>query len=128
MEDKYLAGLFDGEGCVQIFKTTYLKKGKKRPYTFNVIRMELSMTDEETVKRFHEATGYGTVRLIHKNQEPGSKPHYKDQWRWRSSHRQCFELAKRLIPYAYTKRKLLQKIIDHYTKGDHAKDGSKRED
>ena len=52
MEDKYLAGLFDGEGCVQIFKTTYLKKGKKRPYTFNVIRMELSMTDEETVKRF----------------------------------------------------------------------------
>jgi hypothetical protein len=60
----WAAGLFDGEGSV-----TYKKyKEKKRNGTYNCwrIAMEVSMTDEPTIRVLHDILKVGTVN---KNQE-----------------------------------------------------------
>ncbi len=56
----YIAGLFDGEGCV-----TCKKKPTKRPdrkgkiYNQWYIRCEISMTDKEVISWLHETLGFG---------------------------------------------------------------------
>ena len=56
----YIAGLFDGEGCV-----TYKKyKEKKRNGVYNCwrINMEIAMTDQNVIELVHETLMVGTVR------------------------------------------------------------------
>ena len=111
----YLAGLFDGEGCVD-YKQRYSTKRKNRPRRYKVwrISLEMSMTDETVIRWVHEITGVGTVRLNVKNKSPSSKPHWKDQWRWRCSHRDALTIAKVMWPFAIVKLHKLEQIIDHY--------------
>ena len=42
--------------------------------------------------------------------EPGRLP----QWRWSTSFHGARQVAKLFLPYAKTKKKVLQKIVDHY--------------
>jgi len=111
----YLTGLFDGEGCVT-YKQYVDRKRKDRPRRYKVwrIALEMSMTDEGVIRWVHEVTGVGTVRLNVKNKSPSSKPHWKDQWRWRCSHRDALKIAKIMWPYAIVKLHKLEQIIDHY--------------
>jgi len=111
----YLAGLFDGEGHVQ-YKQYVDAKRKDRPKRYKVwrISLEMSMTNEEVIRWVHEITGVGTVRLNVKNKSPSSKPHWKDQWRWRCSHRDALTIAKVMWPFAIVKLHKLEQIIDHY--------------
>lgn len=109
----YLAGLFDGEGCAQ-FKRRMETKRKGKRYNCMIISLELSMTDEKTVRHIHDKVKVGTVHLNRKNKSPSGKPHYKDQYRWRCSHRDANFVAKLLYPYAITKKDILAKIISHY--------------
>ena len=76
----YLAGLFDGEGCV-IYKQYLDSKRKNRPKRYKVwrIALEMSMTDEPVIRWVHELVKCGTVKLNIKNKSPSSKPHWKDQ-------------------------------------------------
>ena len=50
MEEKiiYLAGLFDGEGCVTYKQRLEHRKGKPRPYLYWQIRLEINMIDKDT--------------------------------------------------------------------------------
>ena len=111
----YLAGLFDGEGHVQ-YKQYWDVKRKDRPKQYKVwrIALEMSMTDEPIIRWVHEILKCGTVRLNIKNKSPSSKPHWKDQWRWRCSHRDAYQVAKLVWPYAQVKLHKLEQIIDHY--------------
>ena len=111
----YIAGLFDGEGCVT-YKQYWDVKRKNRPRRYKVwrIAMEMSMTDEPVIRWVHELVKCGTVRLNVKNKSPSSKPYYKDQWRWRCTHRDAYQIAKILWPYAQVKLPKLEQIIDHY--------------
>ena len=111
----YLAGLFDGEGHVQ-YKQYWDVKRKDRPKQYKVwrIALEMSMTDEPIIRWVHEILKCGTVRLNIKNKSPSSKPHYKDQWRWRCSHRDALYVAKIFWPFAQVKLHKLEQIIDHY--------------
>ena len=111
----YLTGLFDGEGCVT-YKQYFDRKRKDRPKRYKTwrIALEMSMTDEGVIRWVHEVTGVGTVRLNVKNKSPSSKPHWKDQWRWRCSHREALKIAKLMWPYAIVKLHKLEQIIDHY--------------
>ena len=106
----YLAGLFDGEGSV-MYKQ-YIEKRKNRPNPMKCwrIRLDVAMTDKETIKYIYDTLDIGwwgprTVR-------PGRKP----QWRWSTSFRGANKVAKMFLPYAKTKREVLQKIVDHYDK------------
>ena len=114
-EAAYMAGLFDGEGHVQ-YKQYVDTKRKDRPKRYKVwrISLEMSMTDEDVIRWVHEITGVGTVRLNVKNKSPSSKPHWKNQWRWRCSHRDALKIAKIMWPFAQVKLHKLEQIIDHY--------------
>ena len=114
-EIAYLAGLFDGEGCVQ-YKQRMETKRRNRPRRYKcwMVTLEMSMTDEDAVRWFHKIIKVGTVRLHAKNKSPSSKPHWKNQWRWRCPHRDALKVANLLLPYARVKRKKLQQIINHY--------------
>ena len=111
----YLTGLFDGEGCV-IYKQYLDSKRKNRPKRYKVwrIALEMSMTDEPVIRWVHELVKCGTVKLNIKNKSPSSKPHWKDQWRWRCSHRDAYQIAKLMWPFAQVKLHKLEQIIDHY--------------
>ena len=60
----YIAGLFDGEGCVQ-YKQYWDSKRKDRPRRYKVwrISMEMSMTDEMVIRWVHEILDVGTVKV-----------------------------------------------------------------
>ena len=111
----YLAGLFDGEGSIQC-KQYLDTKRKDRPRRYKVWRivMEMSMTDEMVIRWVHDTLKVGTVNLNVKNKSPSSKSHWKDQWRWRCSHRDAYKVAKLIWPYAQVKLHKLEQIIDHY--------------
>ena len=85
----WAAGLFDGEGSV-----TYKKyKEKKRNGTYDCwrIAMEVSMTDEPTIRVLHDILKVGTV-----NKKPRDKTGHKMQWRWRCVFRDAYFFAIRI--------------------------------
>ena len=116
----YMAGLFDGEGCVQFKKRIEtkgrLKSGKIKRSNSTIITLEISMTDLPIIRWIHKILKVGAVNLNIKNKSPSSKPHWKDQLRWRCGYRDALNVAKLLIPHARVKRKKLQQIIKHYDK------------
>ena len=111
----YLAGLFDGEGCVQ-YKQYWDVKRKNRPKRYKVwrISLEMSMTDQPVMNWVFGFVKCGSLRLNIKNKSPSAKPHYKNQWRWRCTHRDAYKVAKLMWPYAQVKLHKLEQIIDHY--------------
>ena len=117
LELAYIAGLFDGEGCAYFVKKLQAKR-KNRPRRYRALRLEctVSMTDMDVVRWMHKTLKIGKVYLNIKNKSPSSKPHWKDQLRWRCYHQDAYKFAKLIISYTHVKRKKLQKIIDHYDK------------
>ena len=79
--DKYLAGLFDGEGCVTYSNPLKLRKGKKKAYPTWNIRLEIAMTCKKTIQFAFDNFGCG-----HMNFRPRAAHQTMDQWRWRCSH------------------------------------------
>ena len=112
----YMAGLFDGEGSVDYKKRFHKRKNKPRAYWYQCITCEMAMTDKPVMVWFHENIQLGVLRILIKSKQAGGKPHHKDQWRWRCTHRDAYKFAKLIIPYARVKRKKLQQIINHYDK------------
>lgn len=77
----WAAGLFEGEGCL-----TTSVGGSGLP----LIRLQLAMTDEDTVRRFHKAVGgLGTIRFIDRK-----RPDRQNLWSWQTSQ---FEHAQAVV-------------------------------
>ena len=57
----YIAGLFDGEGCITYKQYMRKRKGQKKAYPTWSIRMEIAMTDKSILVWLHEVLGVGTV-------------------------------------------------------------------
>jgi len=110
----YLAGLFDGEGCVQFHRRYRRVRAKKKPYNALTCTLDIAMTDKATIEYVKKITGFGSVCKRIKNKSPSSKSHWKDQWRWNVSHRQAYEIAKHIAPFAVTKQEKLLEIVNHY--------------
>ncbi len=66
----WAAGLFEGEGCITIGRSTS-----------DIIypRLQLAMNDEDIVRRFHSIVGVGTVYF-----KPSKNPKHGDTWVWRT--------------------------------------------
>ena len=107
----YIAGLFDGEGCVSYKQYMRKRPHNKKPYPTWQIKLEIAMTDRSILIWILEVLGVGTV--THKRYH--TRPNYKKQWRWRCSHHDAFLVCCMLFPYAHVKLDKIQKIIDHYT-------------
>ena len=104
----YIAGLFDGEGCVSYKQYMRKRKGAKKAYPTWQIRLEIAMTDQSVLRWVHDVLKVGRVNT--RKVRPGRKK----QWRWRCSHRDAFYVSCLLWPYLHTKLEKTNKIIDHY--------------
>ena len=109
----YIAGLFDGEGCVSYKQYDRKSPHNKRAYPTWSIRLEISMTDQSVLKWIHEILKVGTVNP--KRYKTKYTLGWKKQWRWRCQHREAYYVARLLWPYAHVKLDKIQKIIDHYS-------------
>jgi hypothetical protein len=108
----YIAGLFDGEGCV----TCKQKKTKRKDrggkiYNQWYIRCEIAMTDKHVIEWIHEVLGFGWCAEKKYNTRP---KHYKRQWRWSCGYQDALVFAKIIWPYVQVKVHAIEKIIDHY--------------
>ena len=107
----YIAGLFDGEGCVTC-KQKKTKRADRGGKIYNqwYIRCEISMTDKAVIDWLHETLGFGWSAEKRYN----NKPKYKKQWRWCCGYRDALTFAKLVWPFAQVKLHKLEQIIDHY--------------
>ena len=111
-EAAYIAGLFDGEGCVSYKQYDRKRKNNKKAYPTWQIRLEIAMTEKSILKWVCNVTGVGTV--TEKRYKTDYTVGWKKQWRWRCSHRDAFYVSCVMWPFAHVKLDKLQKIIDHY--------------
>jgi len=113
-EIAYIAGLFDGEGCVSYKQ--YMRKRPHNPKAYPTwqIKLEIAMTEKSILVWLCEVLGVGTVTP--KKYKTKYTLGWKKQWRWRCSHRDAFMVCCAMFPYAHVKLGKIQKIIDHYSK------------
>src|SRR5512144_216512 len=94
--DAWLAGLFEGEGCFFINDVKKVENGRHYKYP----AASLKMTDEDVVRRFHKAVGFGSVSFVKKR-----LAHWKNGWSWRcNGFSEVEALFKRLAPYLGARR------------------------
>ena len=110
---QYIAGLFDGEGCITTSVVKKYNPVMKKRYPCTSIRMEISNTD------------FGLIRLCKKHFNEGHiiniKPRkrgYLPQQRWQLTHRQVEKVLKKLLPYLHNKAKIkkAREVLKHYEK------------
>ena len=115
----YIAGLFDGEGCVQVKRYTEKKKKHKGPgyRTTKVwrVNMEIAMTDESVIYWVHDILKVGSVRVKPRKglRKDGTK--YLMQWKWRCTFRDCYYVCKLIWPDAKVKLSKIEQVIDYYS-------------
>ena len=115
----YMAGLFDGEGCITYTKRRQKKAGNKKHYNFWNIRCEISMTDKYVMEWLYKILEFGSFT---ERKPIKSWKGKKTQWRWRCSHREALIFAKLIWPYAQVKLHKIEQIIDHYTPAEPSAD------
>lgn len=116
----YIAGLFDGEGSINIRRAFEKKKNhKKNGYRMSNsmrISMEITMTDRSVLIWLHEVLEVGTLRPKKvKGKRTDGTPYLK-QYKWRCVFRDAFKVCCLLFPYAHTKLGKITQVIEHYTK------------
>jgi len=109
----YIAGLFDGEGCVSYKQYMRKRTNNKKAYPTWQIRLEIAMTDKSVLVWLNEILGVGTVG--EKRYKTKYTKGWKKQWRWRCSHRDAFYVCCLIWPWSHVKLPDIQKIIQHYT-------------
>ena len=109
-EAAYIAGLFDGEGCVTC-KQKPTKRSDRGGKVYNqwYIRCEIALTDKDVITGIHETLGFGWS-----NEKKNKGTPKKQWWRWACGHRDALKFAKLMWPYAQVKLHKLEQIIDHY--------------
>jgi hypothetical protein len=89
MDDAWLAGLYEGEGCLC---------RRSDGYGYELV---IAMTDEDVVRRVLRVAGHGTVTRIASPSRKGWKP----LWRWRVGKRDEVRLVvDRLLPWMGDRR------------------------
>lgn len=92
-EIAWAAGLFEGEGCF----TVSTSNGKYRQ-----ARVKLRSTDEDVVRRFHQAIGLGTVREDSYFKRSNG---YKTQWEWYARSAEVVQVIDMLLPWMCSRRR-----------------------
>ena len=106
----YIAGLFDGEGCVTCKqKPTKRKDRGGKVYNQWYIRCEIALPDKDVITGIHETLGFGWS-----NEKINKGTPKKRWWRWACGHRDALTFAKLMWPYTQVQLHQLESIIDHY--------------
>ena len=121
----YIAGLFDGEGCITTSHIMKYNPMMKRRYLCTTIRAEISNTDFGLINDCYKFFGkIGHICDIKPRVTAiGNKT--KPQKRWQLTHRQVEKVLKKLLPYLRNKDKIKKGtwVLKHYKKG--IKNGAK---
>lgn len=94
---EWAAGLFEGEGC---FYPHHRENGRVRAFAV------LSMTDEDSVRSFHEIVGVGSIfgpYTDYRTVKDGAPR--KPQWRWYATGSKAEAVARLLWPYLGIRRR-----------------------
>ncbi len=99
----WAAGLFEGEGCLSF---TRRPNGSLRN-----AQAILRMTDEDTVRSFQQALGFGTIYAYPKRRE-----HWKPTWDWKASTFELFQMTVILLwPWLKSRRRAKAvKVLQQY--------------
>lgn len=97
MDKAWIAGFFDGEGCIQIRSSHY--SSRVRPNL--TLACEIDNTHKESLDRILKLLGFGTVRELYRNNKP---KHHKKIYRYQTTGWGSLELLKILYPYLVTKK------------------------
>ena len=111
----YIAGLFDGEGCITTAMTPKWNPTMEKYYDCYTIRMELCNTDFRLVRLCKDYFNEGHIINI----KPRKKG-YKPQLRWQLTHRQAHRVLKKLMPHLFNKDKIKKgkEVLNYYRKKD----------
>ena len=90
----WVAGILEGEGC---FTPSRQRSGDK---TYVYARIQLNMTDEDVMIRFHETVGIGRLSGPHYYKNPNWKP----RWTWRVSNGDAKDLMREIRPLMGARR------------------------
>ena len=114
----YIAGLFDGEGSINITRRPERKKKHKgKGYRISNsmrISMEIAMTDESVLIWLHEVLGVGTLNKKPRKGKRKDGTPYLMQYKWRCTFRDAYYVCLLIWPWAHTKLPKIQKILEHY--------------
>ena len=112
---RYIAGFFDGEGCITFSKIMKYNPTMKRRYPCTTIRMEATNTDFKIIKDV-----FGYFNIGHVIPIKPRKKGYKKQLRSQLTHRQAEKVIRRLLPYMREKNKIKQakKVLQYYDERD----------
>ena len=111
----YVASFLDGEGCIVIGKTMKWNSRQQKRYPCTTIRMEICNTDFDIIEDIYKFMAIGHVIYIKPRITPKGTTS-KPQKRWQTTHRQTYEVLKKLLPYMREKNKRSKaiQVMDYY--------------
>ena len=113
-EAAYIAGIIDGEGCIEFKWTNRIRRDRKGTPTYRtlIVRLEVPQVDKRLIDWLMEITKEGTrdIKRYPKN------PTYHDQHRWRVGYHGVYRVLKQVYSYLVIKQQKAKLIIDHYDK------------
>ena len=102
-ERAYLAGIFDGEGCVGYYK----RRGNRSKYSY-IALVAISQTDFRPIHWLQEKIQFGTVVT------KAGKKHFEYQWSTNKKSN-VYEFLDAIIPYLILKKEQAETLLAHLT-------------
>ena len=99
MDNSYIAGFFDGEGCVSIKRT-----GGSGNYLQVVA--QIINTDIDILKKFKEKFS-GNIHVMYR-----TKPNHKTGYTWKVASKSAYEFLLAIYPYAIIKRDRIKLALE----------------
>ena len=113
-ESAHVAGIIDGEGCIE-FKRRKTKRNDRpgKPiHNVLIVRMEVPQVDGRLIDYLMETTKEGSRDMKHYP----NNPNWHDQHRWRCSYHSVYRILKQIYPYLIVKKERAKLVTDHYDK------------
>ena len=113
-ENAYVAGIIDGEGCIEFKWADRVRKDRKGTPTYHtlVVRLEVPQVDKRLIDYLMEITKEGTRDI----KRYPNHPTYQDQHRWRVGYHGVYRVLKQVYPYLIIKKEKAKQLIEHYDK------------
>jgi len=93
----WLAGIIDGEGCIDISLGQRKVKGHRT--LLHQVRVVIQMTHKPTIQKVRQLTNVGSIRSVPR------KPPQRNTWSWKATGaRQVSAVLRLCLPWLVTKR------------------------
>jgi|TARA_R110000751_G_scaffold68054_2_gene138587 hypothetical protein len=113
-ERSYVAGIIDGEGCIEFKKRKTRRNTRPGKPIHNVliVRMEVPQVDGRLIDYLMKTTKEGTRDI----KKYPTKDNWQDQHRWRVGYRGVYRILKQVHKYLIVKKEKSEMVINHYDK------------